>query len=260
MTWKRGNKALSAIQQGESAINSPTSPVQGRLFSESNKSLGKKTDPALAYLQGPSSGRLSTSQPSSGRNSLEGSSRPKVNDTFDTGSFILKLDSVACKSVTHILHGFQLNFRVLSSASSPVLDPLKSPETVGTNSPRTGPISGGPADAMNRLEKSPMTNAVSRAQKSPMLNPARMEKSPLIGPASVSGGEEASATVDSAKQNLCVASQLMVDVERLPKRLLQELKERPDLASIDWSSDTGRRGIPLQCIQVCCFVCKKAEY
>ncbi|KAF9290201.1 hypothetical protein BGZ68_007672 [Mortierella alpina] len=208
MTWKRGNKALSAIQQGESAINSPTSPVQGRLFSESNKSLGKKTDPALAYLQGPSSGRLSTSQPSSGRNSLEGSSRPK------------------------------LNFRVLSSASSPVLDPLKSPETVGTNSPRTGPISGGPADAMNRLEKSPMTNAVSRAQKSPMLNPARMEKSPLIGPASVSGGEEASATVDSAKQNLCVASQLMVDVERLPKRLLQELKERPDLASIDWSSDT----------------------
>ncbi|KAF9929720.1 hypothetical protein BGZ67_006171 [Mortierella alpina] len=208
MTWKRGNKALSAIQQGESVIHSPTSPVQGRLFSESNKSLGKKTDPALAYLQGPISGRLSTSQPSSGRNSLEGSSRPK------------------------------LNFRVMSSASSPVLDPLKSPETVGTNSPRTGPIVGGIADSMNRLEKSPITNAASRAQKSPMLNPARMDKSPMIGPASTSAGEEGAVAMDSAKQNLCVASQLLVDVERIPKRLLQQLKERPDLASIDWSSDT----------------------
>ncbi|KAF9951796.1 hypothetical protein BGZ72_006754 [Mortierella alpina] len=203
MTWKRGNKALSAIQQGESVINSPTSPVQGRLFSESNKSLGKKTDPALAYLQGSSSGRLSTSQPSSGRNSLEGSSRPK------------------------------LNFRVMSSSSSPVLGPLKSPETGGTNSPRTGPI----ADPMNRLEKSPMTNSAARTQKSPMLNPARMDKSPLIGPASTSAGEEAAVAVDSAKQNMCVATQLMVDVERIPKRLLQQLKERPDLASIDWSSD-----------------------
>ncbi|KAF9964426.1 hypothetical protein BGZ70_006475 [Mortierella alpina] len=208
MTWKRGNKALSAIQQGESVINSPTSPVQGRLFSESNKSLGKKTDPALAYLQGSSSGRLSTSQPSSGRNSLEGTSRPK------------------------------LNFRVVNSTSSPVLDPLKSPETVGTNSPRTGPSTGGTGDSMARLEKSPIMNAASRAQKSPMLNPARMDKSPMMGPASTPAGEETAVVTDSAKQNLCVASQLMVDVERIPKRLLQQLKARPDLASIDWSSDT----------------------
>ncbi|KAF9560529.1 hypothetical protein EC968_006132 [Mortierella alpina] len=208
MTWKRGNKALSAIQQGESVIHSPTSPVQGRLFSESNKSQGKKTDPALAYLQGQSSGRLSTSQPSSGRNSLEGSSRPK------------------------------LNFRVMSGTSSPVLDPLKSPEAAGTNSPRTGPINGSVTDPTNRLEKSPITNAASRAQKSPMLNPARTDKSPMIGPASSSAGEEVTVAVDSAKQNLCVASQLMVDVERIPKRLLQQLKARPDLASIDWSSDT----------------------
>lgn len=77
--WKRGHKALSVIQQGESPINSPTSPANGKsLFSDGNKSLGKKLDPALAHLQGQPSGRMSSSQPSSGRNSLEGFQRPKV--------------------------------------------------------------------------------------------------------------------------------------------------------------------------------------
>src|SRR5688500_7241995 len=128
----------------------------------------------------------------------------------------------------------------MSGTSSPVLDPLKSPETVGTNSPRTGPSAGGIGDSMARLERSPIMNAASRAQKSPMLNPARMDKSPMIGPASTPAGEEIAVMSDSAKQSLCVVSQLVVDVERIPKRLLQQLKARPDLALIDWSSDTGK--------------------
>lgn len=77
--WKRGHKALTVIQQGESPTNSPTSPANGKpLFSDGNKSLGKKLDPALAHLQSQSNGRMSSSQPSSGRNSLDGFQRPKV--------------------------------------------------------------------------------------------------------------------------------------------------------------------------------------
>ncbi|KAG0203851.1 hypothetical protein BGX28_004021 [Mortierella sp. GBA30] len=75
-----------------------------------------------------------------------------------------------------------------------------------------------------------------------MLNPLRTEKSPLLGPASTSAGEGVAGnstlvSMDPSKQNICLASQLLVDVERIPKRLLQRLKERTELASIDWSLD-----------------------
>ncbi|KAG0362490.1 hypothetical protein BGZ54_008614 [Gamsiella multidivaricata] len=213
MTWKRGQKALSAIQQGEPYQNTtPTIPVQGRasLF-DISKSVGKKVDPSLAYLQGQNFTRTSTSEPSSSRNSMDNSVRPK------------------------------LNIRVLSSSSSPGLDPVKSPDGVMVNSPRVVPSSG-LSDVVNRTDKSPRVNPASRMERSPLLNPSRTEKSPLL-PASTFAGEDIAGNAvlvhtDISKQAACVASQLLIDVERIPKRLLQRLKTRPELASIDWTADT----------------------
>ncbi|KAF9905906.1 hypothetical protein BX616_000895, partial [Lobosporangium transversale] len=83
MLWKRGHKTLSAIQQGEIAqITSQGSnqqQLQQRFSSfttDSSKSLGKKFDPTLAHLHEKSIMRIPASEPSSGRNSIEGS-RPK---------------------------------------------------------------------------------------------------------------------------------------------------------------------------------------
>ena len=81
-----------------------------------------------------------------------------------------------------------------------------------------------------------------------MLNSTRMEKSPLLVPASMFAGEELSGNAapiqaDITKPNVGVAQQLLVEVERLPKRLLQKLKQRPELASIEWTADTGKHFI-----------------
>lgn len=79
MTWKRGPKVLSVIQQGEPFQSSSQNTGSGKQSSsDGSKSFGKKVDPALAYLHGPNSGRASASEASSGRNSMEGPSRPKV--------------------------------------------------------------------------------------------------------------------------------------------------------------------------------------
>ncbi|KAG0300080.1 hypothetical protein BGZ98_009508, partial [Dissophora globulifera] len=223
MPWKRGNKALSAIHQGESTQNPSTTPGHSKPhILDGNKSFGRKIDPTLAYLQGQNFGRMSTSEPSSGRNSIDGSSRPK------------------------------LNFRVLSSSSSPVLEAVKSPDgSIGVSSPRVGPIAGAmdilgrsdrsPSVHPSRSDKSPTINPTSRPiEKSPLLNASKAEKSPLLMPTSMFVGEDVSGTTtpmhgELTKQAACA---LLVDVERIPKRLLQRLKQRPELGSIDWTEDT----------------------
>ncbi|KAI1296257.1 hypothetical protein EDD11_007449 [Mortierella claussenii] len=215
MTWKRGHKTLSAIQQGEASSSAPLSATQrNSTFPDGTKSLGKKIDPSLAYLHEKNTARTSASEPSSGRNSMESSSRPK------------------------------LNFRVLSSSSSPVLEAIKNPDNAGVSSPRIGPMIGqgslGRADKSpmlnpTRMDKSPMVGPLTRIDKSPMLNPSKADKSPLLVPTGMFVGEEYS---DVTKQTVCVASQLLVDVDRIPKRLLQKLKLRSELASIDWTAET----------------------
>ncbi|KAF9179912.1 hypothetical protein BGZ51_006562 [Haplosporangium sp. Z 767] len=222
MIWKRGHKALSAIQQSESSYNSPTSPIHGKPpFADSNKSFGKKVDPAIAYLHEQNSGRLSISQPSSGRNSLEGSSRPK------------------------------LNIRAFSSSNSPVLEAIKNLDSIETGSPITGSINGTPELSVRLDRPSPVVNPsrpdksstslASRTEKSPMLDPSRTDKSPLLMPTS-STGEDTSGNLvpystDPLKQSAFKASQLLVEVDRIPKRMLQQLKQRPELDTVDWTSD-----------------------
>ncbi|KAG0255555.1 hypothetical protein BG011_005059 [Mortierella polycephala] len=220
--WKRGHKALSAIQQNESSHNSPMSPVHGKPpFAESGKSLGKKVDPAIAYLHRHNSGRLSVSQPSSGRNSLEGSSRPK------------------------------LNYKAFSSSNSPVLEAVKNPDSIETGLPKSGSINGMPEASVRMDRPSPMVNPsrseksstslASRVEKSPMLDPSRSDKSPLLIPAS-STGEDISGNLvpystDPLKQPTFKVSQLIVEIDRIPKRMLQQLKQRPELDTVDWTSD-----------------------
>ncbi|KAF9367500.1 hypothetical protein CPB97_005676, partial [Podila verticillata] len=215
--WKRGTKTMPTIQGDP---QSPGAPAQGKAPAENNKSLGKKLDPAFAYLTGQSTSRLSTSQPSSGRNSMEGSTRPKLSFT-----------------------------RVLSGTSSPVLEATKSPDLIGISSPRVGPMvpsdkaaltssgsSSADASGVVRSDKSPMLNPV-RSDKSPMLTPTpsnKADRSPLLMPVSSFVGEELANNVDPTKLSMCFSSQLLVDVERIPKRLLPKLKERPELASIEW--------------------------
>ncbi|KAF8940477.1 hypothetical protein BGZ47_007727 [Haplosporangium gracile] len=218
MMWKRGHKTLSVIQQGESPANSPTSPANGKpLFSDGNKSLGKKLDPALAHLQGQPSGRMSSSQPSSSRNSLDGIHRPKMN------------------------------FRVISSSSSPVLEGMKTPDGVNAGSPRVGPLPNAhestnksdKATLLNpiRNEKIPVPNPSARIDKSPMLNPTRIDKSPLMAPVSGFSGDDNIPNPDGT-QAVPTAPQLLIESDRIPKRMLQRLKQRPDLASVDWASET----------------------
>ncbi|KAG0336103.1 hypothetical protein BG000_006928 [Podila horticola] len=222
--WKRGTKTMPTIQGDPQSLGA----LQAKALVEGNKSLGKKLDPALAYLTGQPM-RLSVSQPSSGRNSMEGSTRPKLSFS-----------------------------RVMSGTSSPVLEATKSPDIIGASSPRIGPMA--PMDKAGILTPSGASSAaatgVVRSDKSPMLNPIRdrspmltptpsykADRSPLLIPASTFVGEElannvAPINVDPTKLSMCFSSQLLVDVERIPKRLLPKLKERPELASIDWGSET----------------------
>ncbi|KAF9130122.1 hypothetical protein BGX30_013637 [Mortierella sp. GBA39] len=221
MMWKRGHKALSVIQQGEFPTYSPAGPANGKLlFSDGNKSLGKKLDPALAHLQGQPSGRMSSSQPSSSRNSLDGVQRPK-----------------------NIL-------RVISSSSSPVLEGIKTPDGTNAGSPRVGPLPNAhestsrldKATMLNpiRNEKAPVLNPAARTDRSPLLNATPVDKSPLIAPVPGFSGDElvGNAFNPDGSQAVPVAPQLLIESDRIPKRMLQRLKQRPDLASVDWASET----------------------
>ncbi|KAF9365247.1 hypothetical protein BGX34_010724 [Mortierella sp. NVP85] len=213
MTWKRGTKTLSVIQQGEPFRTNFQSTGSGKQINiDGNKSLGKKVDPALASLRGVNSGRASMSEPSSGRNSMENPSRPK-----------------------------QSNFRILSGTSSPVLEAVKNPDGVGISSPRVGPSVVGADGRMDRSsavnlsrnDKSSMANPSSTTERSPILNAIRTEKSPTLVAESMFVGDNPSGNVATTHP-----LQLLVDVDRIPKRLLQRLKARPELSSINWTADT----------------------
>ncbi|KAF9130624.1 hypothetical protein BGW39_002854 [Mortierella sp. 14UC] len=222
MMWKRGHKTLSVIQQGESPTNSPTSPAGKTLFSDGNKSLGKKFDPSLAHLQGQPSGRMFSSQPSSGRNSLDGIQRPKMS-----------------------------NVRVMSSTSSPTLEASRTPDGMNTGSPRVGPLPNAHEFASRldkanntlnpiRAEKTPSPNPTARTDKSPRLNPSRVDKSPLLGSVSGFSGDDivGNGLNPDGTSAAPVAPQLLIESDRIPKRMLQRLKQRPDLAAVDWESET----------------------
>ncbi|KAF9902323.1 hypothetical protein EC991_005034 [Linnemannia zychae] len=222
MMRKRGHKTLSVIQQGESPINSPTSPAGKPLFSDGNKSLGKKLDPALAHLQGQPSGRMSSSQPSSGRNSLDGIQRPKMS-----------------------------NVRVMSSTSSPILEAIRTPDGVNASSPRVGPLPNAHEfasrfdkanNALNpiRAEKTPTLNPAAKTDRSPLLNATRVDKSPNLAPVSGFSGDDIAGNGHNPDGTpaVPVAPQLFIESDRIPKRMLQRLKQRPDLATVDWGSET----------------------
>ncbi|KAG0048171.1 hypothetical protein BGZ83_006828 [Gryganskiella cystojenkinii] len=146
-----------------------------------------------------------------------------------------------------------------------------------SSSPRVGPT-GMMYDSQTRMEnKSPMLNptksdsnknsintrspmitpslaASSRGDKSPMMQSNRsVEKSPLMGPSPVPGGEDVNSaastglTTGGAGQTVVdhsniqapnPAPQLLIDVDRIPKRMLQRLKLLPELSSVIWTSDT----------------------
>ncbi|GJJ72903.1 hypothetical protein EMPS_05261 [Entomortierella parvispora] len=100
-----------------------------------------------------------------------------------------------------------------------------------------------------------MQPSISRPEKSPMLQPARnLEKSPLLPPSAMFSNEEGgthqnSPAITAAGPNLTSTeaakpmatvptSRLIIDVERIPKRMLDRLKLQPELASVEWKAET----------------------
>lgn len=140
----------------------------------------------------------------------------------------------------------------MSSSSSPVLEGVKTPDGANAGSPRVGPLPNAhestsrldKATMLNpiRSEKAPVPNPAARTDKSPMLNPTRVDKSPLIAPVSGFSGDElvGNAFNPDGSQAVPAVPQLLIESDRIPKRMLQRLKQRPDLATVDWSSETGK--------------------
>lgn len=145
----------------------------------------------------------------------------------------------------------------MSSNSSPVLEGVKTPDGANAGSPRVGPLPNAhestsrldKATMLNpiRSEKAPVPNPTSRTDKSPMLNSTRVDNSPLIAPVSGFSGDElvGNAFNPDGSQAVPIAPQLLIESDRIPKRMLQRLKQRPDLASVDWTSETGKRAAML---------------
>jgi len=125
-----------------------------------------------------------------------------------------------------------------------VLEAVKNPDGVGISSPRVGPSAVGADGRMDRSstvnlfrnDKSSMVNPSSTTERSPILNAIRTEKSPTLVAESMFAGDNPSGNVTTTHP-----LQLLVDVDRIPKRLLQRLKARPELSSINWTADTGKR-------------------
>lgn len=111
--------------------------------------------------------------------------------------------------------------------------------------------------------RSPMIQpSATHPDKSPMIQPSRnIDKSPLMMPTTSFTGEEGlnqqsnysttgpaigpNSTGMEAVKPLAVspAPQLLVEVERIPKRMQQQLKLLPELASVTWNSETGNANI-----------------
>ncbi|KAF9580580.1 hypothetical protein BGW38_002711 [Lunasporangiospora selenospora] len=212
-----GHKALSNLYN----ISPTGTAIQGKF------PVGRKLDPTTAMLQGQGVARLTVSQPSSGRNSLDGLIRPKPI------------------------------FNPLSGHSSPTVEPSKSPDglvfgvaglgaeggnshgsihtntpwvqSIGDRSPSLTPVGGLGQDesgALMHLNGLEPGLALS-------LQPDHIRQALQQIPSS-----SAITTMTSATTTTVAPEKLMVDVERLPKRMLSRLKNRPELASVDWSLDT----------------------
>jgi hypothetical protein len=93
-----------------------------------------------------------------------------------------------------------------------------------------------------RNEKTVVPNQAGRADKSPMLNATRVDKSPLLAPVTGLSGDDlvGNNLNPDGTQAAPVAPQLLIESDRIPKRMLQRLKQRPDLSSVDWASETGK--------------------
>lgn len=107
------------------------------------------------------------------------------------------------------------------------------------------------------ITRSPLIQpSASRPEKSPMIQPIRnLEKSPLLVPSAIFSNDEgtthqsspvttaagpALTAMEAVKSSGTVpTSQLIIDVERIPKRMLDRLKLQPELASVEWKAETG---------------------
>lgn len=116
-----------------------------------------------------------------------------------------------------------------------MLEAVKNPDGASISSPRVGPSAVG---ADGRMDKSSTVNLSrndkSTTERSPILNGARAEKSPMLMADSIFAGDNPSGNATTT-----LPPQLLVDVDRIPKRLLQRLKARPELSSVNWTADTG---------------------
>ncbi|KAG0238726.1 hypothetical protein BGW42_002592 [Actinomortierella wolfii] len=236
--WKRQHKGLAGLQEQPHSADALKRPI----------------DPTIQHLQQQHSfvsSRLSQSQPSSGRNSLDGP-RPK---------------------------GFSL-VRAMSGTSSPVLEPglfdhgsgsnVAGPTTTGgtgsgantaitatgsaTVSPRIGPMN--PTEGLQFIQRSGVSSTTDR---SPMLYPrpsylsshshglsgtVSQDRSPSMRATTPNedtqwtGADKKAAIGGHHGGWTDVSGPVLVDIERIPKAILDQLKENPALAGVSWDLDT----------------------
>jgi hypothetical protein len=69
-----------------------------------------------------------------------------------------------------------------------------------------------------------------------------MDKSPHLAPVTGFSGDDilGNGLNPDGTPAVPVAPQLLIESDRIPKRMLQRLKQRPDLAAVDWGSETGK--------------------
>ncbi|KAF9160837.1 hypothetical protein DFQ26_005132 [Actinomortierella ambigua] len=228
--WKRQHKGLAGLHEHIHG----TEPATSTATTATTK---RPMDPTVLHLQQQhnnyTSSRLSSSQPSSGRNSLDGT-RPKV---------------------------FSLS-RVKSVTSSPVLEPghfeggggsgmagsMSTPSTTANStaiSPRIGPMT--PAEGLQPMQRP------GGADKSPLLYPRPSYLSGQSQALSATTSQDRSPSMRAMTPNEDLQQQqqqngdrrvmegtgpVLVDIERIPKAILDQLKEQPALADVSWDHDT----------------------
>ena len=142
--------------------------------------------------------------------------------------------------------------------------PMLNPRTDSYNSTYNNPTGN---------TRSPlMQPSASRPEKSPMIQPIRnLEKSPLLVPSTMLSNDEGTThqnspaitavgptttNTEAVKPLTTIpTSQLIIDVERIPKRLLDRLKLQPELASVEWKAETGAHSNI-----ICCRLYSRYEF
>ncbi|KAF9975281.1 hypothetical protein BGZ73_001131 [Actinomortierella ambigua] len=212
--WKRQHKGMTGLHEH---------------FADTATGKRAAADPTVLHLQhnGYGGSRISHSQPSSGRNSLEGA-RPKV---------------------------FSLS-RVKSITSSPVLEPgvfeggngnggMSTPSTTANStaiSPKitpTTPIEGlqptqrpGPGVGGLGVDKSPRLYS----RQSYLSGTTNQDRSPSMR--AVTPNEELQQQPWIERKMMEGTGPVLVDVDRIPKAILDQLKEQPALSGVSWDHDT----------------------